>query len=298
MAVIDTQKIVLKKIENCKAALGALPKLSLASVVVGQDSAISAYRASQERIAQQLDSGSEKIQYIPVDLDASVSFEDFSKKIEELNNDDNITGIIINKPFPFSHESEVFSLINKNKDIEGVNTDNLGKLFEDGFILNNKCGNQGRNVLLAPTVRSVLDVLQECGKLDDIRGKRITLVGFSSIIGKPLALILADSLATVSITHIGTSEAGDLKKYIEGADIVISAAGVPELIKGEWIKEGAVVIDVGTSKQGDKLVGDVEFEKAKERAAFITPVPGGVGKLTPLNLYYNLIIAAGKQQNK
>ncbi len=298
MAVIDTQRLALDKINDLKSDLEALPVLGLASVAVGKNTAIDIYRASQEKTAGKIDVSGEKIKYVPVDLDAGISFEDFAKKIDELNNDNSITGIIINKPFPFGHESGVFSLINKDKDVEGVNTDNLGKLFDDNFILTEKLSSEASYVLLPPTVRSVLDILSECVKLDDIKGKRVTLVGFTSIIGKPLALLLANKLATVSITHIGTSEAKDLKNYIEGADIVISAAGVPDLIKGDWVKQGAVVIDVGISKEGDKLVGDVEFQKAKAKAAFITPVPGGVGKLTPLNLYYNLIIAAKKQQNK
>jgi methylenetetrahydrofolate dehydrogenase (NADP+) / methenyltetrahydrofolate cyclohydrolase len=296
MAVVDTDKIALKKIQTCSQLLEASPCLGLASLALEKNDEIAAYRASQEKTARRLDPSGSKIKYFPVDLDAGISFEKLSQKIKELNRDPAVNGIIINKPFSFSCESRVFSLIDVDKDVEGVTIYNLGKLFA-GLNLENILTASGDLVLLPPTARSVLDVLSECLPLAGIRGKRVTLVGFSSIIGKPLALVLAGALATVSLTHIGTSQAGDLEYYSRGADILITAAGVPELIKGEWIKKGAIVIDVGTSKKGGKLCGDVEFEPALARASFITSVPGGIGKLTPLNLYYNLIVAGRRQQD-
>ena len=107
-------------------------------------------------------------------------------------------------------------------------------------------------------------------------------------------MLLANEFATVSITHIGTYESGDLPFYVENADIVISAVGKPAIIKGEWIKKGTVVVDVGMGQVNGKLCGDIEFEVAREKASFITPVPGGVGKLTPLYLYHNLVLAGLK----
>jgi len=260
-------------------------KLCLASVEVGKDDSAKAYRHSQEKVAEELG-----IKYQPIDLKPDISFGEFQSEIQKLNEDKNITGIIINKPFPFENEENVFSLIDEDKDVEGVNPANLGKLFMGNKSIADVTSDEPNAVLIPPTVRSILDVLVSSGN-KEVYGKKVTLVGFSSIIGKPLALILANSFATVSITHIGTYEKGDLADYVKTADILISAVGKPELIKGEWIKQDAVVIDVGTSKKEERIVGDVEFEKASKKASFITPVPGGVGKLTTIFLYHNLVLA-------
>ena len=125
----------------------------------------------------------------------------------------------------------------------------------------------------------------------DLFGKEVTIVGFTNILGKPLSVLLADKLSTVSITHIATYQTGKLAQYVKRADILITAVGKSSLIKGEWIKKGSVVIDVGISRVGDKLDGDVEFNKAKNIASAITPVPKGVGILTAVFLFYNLIKA-------
>jgi len=164
-----------------------------------------------------------------------------------------------------------------------MNLNNLGKFFT------------GQPQFISPTVSSIICMLNQCRV--KFYGKKATVVGFSSLIGKPLALWLGNQFATVSITHIATYEAGDLEAYVKEADILISAAGVPDLIKGSWIKEGAIVIDAGTAQKCGKLTGDVEFNEAKKKASAITPVPGGVGKLTTLFLYHNLIIAAKGKKN-
>lgn len=284
--ILDTDTIYQGRMKKLKEMVKAFPeKLCLASVEVGKDEAAKAYRYSQEKMAQEIG-----IEFRPTDLKSDISFKNFEAEIKKLNEDKTITGIIVNKPFPFGYEEDVFSLIDVNKDVEGVNPANLGKLFLGNKKVADLISEAPESILIPPTVRSILDVLYVSGNIE-VYGKKITIVGFSSIIGKPLALILANSFATVSIAQIGTSEAGHLAEYVKAADILISAVGKPELIKGEWIKEGAVVIDVGTSKKEGRIVGDVEFDKAKEKASFITPVPGGVGKLTPIWLYYNLVLA-------
>jgi len=274
MAIIfDSQKKYNFLLAEIKTKLGAMPKLCLASVAIGQDSSVKSYRSSQERIAKELG-----IEYRPLDLKSDISFAEFKPAIEKLNEDVGVTGIILNKPFPSGwNDADVFSLLNEEKDIEGMHPANLGRFF------------LGQPRFVSPTVRSVQEMLDESGVIP--RGKKVALVGFSSLIGRPLALWLGSKLATVSITHIATDEAGDLPSYIKSADIVISAVGKPGLIKGEWIKEGSVVIDVGTGHKDNKMSGDVEFDKAGKKAAFITPVPGGVGKLTTMFLYHNLVLA-------
>ncbi|MGB9677322.1 MAG: bifunctional 5,10-methylenetetrahydrofolate dehydrogenase/5,10-methenyltetrahydrofolate cyclohydrolase, partial [Candidatus Ratteibacteria bacterium] len=124
----------------------------------------------------------------------------------------------------------------------------------------------------------------------NLYGKEVVMVGHSDIVGKPVALLLVDKFATITICHIGTYDAGKLKEHVERAEILIVAVGKANLIPGEWIKEGAIVIDVGINKVGDKIVGDVEFEKAKEKASWITPVPGGVGPITTAILLRNTVL--------
>jgi methylenetetrahydrofolate dehydrogenase (NADP+)/methenyltetrahydrofolate cyclohydrolase len=126
----------------------------------------------------------------------------------------------------------------------------------------------------------------------DLYGREVVVVGHSEIVGKPLALLLLDKFATVSVCHIGTSKAGKLEEHVNKAEVLIVAVGKAGLIKGEWVKEGAIVIDVGINRVGDKIIGDVEFEEAQKRASWITPVPGGVGPLTVTMLMRNLVEAA------
>ena len=138
------------------------------------------------------------------------------------------------------------------------------------------------------TAGAVMELLNSAGlKTErDFKGKDIVIVGHSEIVGKPLASLLLDKLATVTVCHVGTK---NLKEYIGKAEVLISATGKANLIKGRWIKNGAIVIDVGMSKVGNKITGDVEFEEAKKHASFITPVPGGVGPLTVTMLMSNVV---------
>lgn len=290
MAVVfDAQKEYDSLEKSLKLELKPfLNELCLASVAVGENYSTSLYRGSQQKIAKKLG-----IEYSPIDLKADISFEDFKSEIEALNDNKTVTGIIINKPFPSGWDEEgVFSLLAENKDVEGVHPANLGKLFIGDKAVASALGENPSAILISPTVRSILRALNLSDSLGKLYGKKVAIVGFSLLIGKPLALLLANALATVTIAQIGTYEKGDLAECVSGADIVISAVGVPHLIKGDWIKKGAIVIDVGTGKKDGKLTGDVEFDAASKKAAFITPVPGGVGKLTTMFLYYNLIIAA------
>jgi methylenetetrahydrofolate dehydrogenase (NADP+)/methenyltetrahydrofolate cyclohydrolase len=275
MAVIlEAKKIGMSLKINLKQKIGDLAPLTLASLNVGGDYSTGVYLASQKKVAQELG-----VDYLSIELPEKISQNEVIDKIRELNKDNKVTGIIVNRPFPSHWKEEIiFDAIDYKKDIEGINAYNLGKLF------------LGKAIFISPTVLSVLEFLKSTGI--NLYGKEVVVIGFSAIIGKPLAILLGNMFATVNITHIGTYESGRLPFYVNNADIVISAVGKPHLIKGEWIKEDAVVIDVGTGEKDGKLTGDVEFDAAEEKASFITPVPGGVGKLTPLFLYHNLVIAA------
>lgn len=277
MAVIlDTKQIYEKYKRQLKTKFSIFKPLTLALLKVGKDYPSEIYISSQKKLAEEFG-----VEYLLMEFDETVSFNIFIKQIEELNHDEKITGIMVNMPLPSQwHKDIVFSTIDAGKDIEGMNPVNLGKVI------------LGNPSFLSPTVLSILELLKITEV--DIYGKEITIVGFSSIIGKPLALLLAEKLATINITHIATYETEKLPYYVKRADILISAVGKPHLIKGEWLKEGVIVIDVGTGEKDGKLTGDVDFENAKEKASFITPVPGGVGRLTPVFLFFNLLKAAEK----
>jgi len=274
MAIIfNAQEKYYFLLAQIKAELENMPKLCLASVAIGKDISAQSYRLAQEKLAKELN-----IEYRPLDRESDFPFNEFKTEIKSLNNESGVTGIILNKPFPPQwNDVDAFSLLSEEKDIEGMHPGNLGRFF------------LGQPKFISPTALSVIEIIKESGV--ELYGAKVTLVGFSPLIGRPLALWLGNEFATVSITHIATDKKGDIPFYISGADIVISAVGKPDLIKGEWIKKGAVVIDVGIGHKDNKVSGDIEFDKAKEKAAFITPVPGGVGKLTTIFLYKNLVSA-------
>lgn len=288
--ILEAQEFYSSFVSGIKDELKSMPGLCLASVVIGQHPSTSVYLHSQEKLAKELG-----IKYRFRQLKEHISLGEFKAEIKVLNQDKTVNGIIINKPFPFSDEEEIFSLIDPDKDVEGVHPFNLGKLFSANKYISNILADKTVDLLLPPTVRSVLVFLSLSGR-HSLRGWKITIVGSSALIGKPLALLLANELATISVVQIGTFEKGELPGYVASADILISAVGQPDLIKGEWIKPGAVVIDVGIGKKEGKTAGDVEFAAACQKASFITSVPGGVGKLTPIFLYSNLILAAKRQK--
>ena len=177
---------------------------------------------------------------------------------------------------------KISQFVRPEKDVEGMHPANIGKIVF------------GKATILPCTPAAVMELLKETGA--DLYGKEVVIVGHSEIVGKPLALLLLDKFATVTVAHIGTSKAGKLEEHVRRAEVLIVAVGKAGIIKGEWIKEGAIVIDVGINRVGDKIVGDVEFETAEKRASYITPVPGGVGPLTVTMLMRNLVQAPKLQQ--
>lgn len=186
-------------------------------------------------------------------------------------------GIFITMPLPEGFDSvQIFRVFNYQKDVEGIHPVNLGLLVL-------------RRPRLVPSTAMAALTLIESTRVN-LRGKRATLVGQSAIVGRPLQLLLGERRMMTTVCNTGTSEAM-LKEAVSQADLVVACAGKPGLVRGEWIKEGSIVIDIGTTEVKGKLVGDVEFEEAKKRTAFITPVPGGIGPLTVTMLMRNLIIA-------
>ena len=253
--------------------------LCLAAVQVGENAASAVYLKSQKKTAEALG-----IEFKLITLPKETKESELIDFIGKLNKDEGVTAIIIQMPLPKEINSKVIiEYIDPKKDAEGMHPANLGKVLTGNFDI-------------APcTPLAVMELIKLSGV--KLYGKEVVVVGHSEIVGKPLSLMLLKDFATTTVCHIGTGERGNLPEHVKKAEVLVVAVGKAGLVKGEWVKEGAVVIDVGINRVGDKLVGDVEFEGASRRAGFITPVPGGVGPLTVTMLMRN-VIASYRGQNE
>jgi methylenetetrahydrofolate dehydrogenase (NADP+) / methenyltetrahydrofolate cyclohydrolase len=244
----------------------------LAVVLVGQDPASEVYVRNKRKSCEQVG-----IHSVAHDLDASTSESTLLELIDTLNHDDKINGILVQLPLPDHINSEkVIEAISPNKDVDGFHPYNVGRLV------------QRIPRLRACTPKGIMTLLAETG--ESLVGKEAVIVGQSEIVGRPVALELLIERCTITICH---SKTKDLQAHLARADIVVAAVGVPEFVQGDWLKDGAIVIDVGINRTDDnKLVGDVHFDSAQEKASWITPVPGGVGPMTVASLMENTLIAA------
>ena len=247
----------------------------LAVVLVGEDPASRVYVSMKEKACAAAGIFSDEHK-----LPATTSEVELLNLIGQLNADERIDGILVQLPLPdHIDEGKVLEAISPAKDVDGFHPYNVGRLVT-GSPLFQPC-----------TPYGVMKMLERTGV--ELKGKEVVVVGRSNIVGKPVALMCLAEHATVTICH---SRTVDLAQKVAAADVVIAAVGRPEMIKGGWIKPGAVVIDVGVNRVGDKkLVGDVEFAAACERAAAITPVPGGVGPMTITMLLYNTVESAKRR---
>ena len=249
----------------------------LASVLVGDNDGAQAYVKSQKKTAESLG-----IEYQFHRLDQNIVEEKLIEFVKDLNRDASVNGIIIQMPLPVQIDYKIISqYILPEKDVEGMHPENIGKIVF------------GKAKILPCTPAAVMELLNSTGV--ELYGKEVVVVGHSEIVGKPLALLLLEKFATVTVCHIGTSKSGKLEEHVKKAEVLIVAVGKAGLIKGDLIREGAIVIDVGINRVADKIVGDVDFEGAEKRASWITPVPGGVGPLTVTMLMRNLVEAAKLQ---
>jgi methylenetetrahydrofolate dehydrogenase (NADP+)/methenyltetrahydrofolate cyclohydrolase len=252
------------------AAGGRAP--GLATVIVGDDPASHVYVANKHKACDEVGFvGSHN------ELPADSSTEEVAAVLERLNSDPAVDGILLQLPVPQHLEGgSLTALISPSKDVDGLTPASAGLLA------------LGRPGLRPCTPSGCIELLDRSGV--DIEGAEVVIVGRSDLVGKPIAQLLLQRNATVTIAH---SRTRDLAAVCRRADILVAAAGVPELVKGDWVKEGATVIDVGINRTEDGLIGDVEFAAAAERAAWITPVPGGVGPMTIAMLLKNTVIAYG-----
>lgn len=267
----DLKDTLKDEVAKLKEQTGSVP--SLVNIIVGDDHGSCAYAKSQKNAAEYIG-----IHYELEKLAANISQDDLSQCIKKLNSDASINGIMIHKPLP-SHidYGSVANHVDTIKDLEGINVSNIGKMI------------LGDTKIIPCTPASVMEHIKSTGV--ELRGKEVAIIGHSVIVGKPLSLLLLEEYATVTVCHIATSEAGRLEEHVGRADVVVVAVGKPAVIKGNWIKDGAIVIDVGINRVDGKVVGDVEFDAAAAKASFITPVPGGVGPVTVVMLMRNGIEA-------
>lgn len=281
--IIDGKKISKEMMEELKIRVGALkekniiPKLSV--ILIGEDPASAVYVGHKEKGCAEIGILSDTHRFSD-----SVEEKTVLSLIESLNHQKNVNGILVQLPLPKHLDTKkILSAISYEKDVDGLHVTNMGMLLK------------GEEPLFMPcTPSGIMELILSTGV--EIKGKEAVVIGRSNIVGKPMALMLLDKHATVTICH---SRTANLAEVCRRADILVAAAGRAQMVKGDWVKEGAVVIDVGMNRlapteenKKGKLVGDVDFEAAKDKAAFITPVPGGVGPMTIAMLLRNTVLSA------
>ena len=276
MKILDGKQTALKiseKIKEDVQEFSRKPRLDI--LLVGSDFGSQKYVEMKSKKAQELG-----IECNIHSFDENVSEEELIRFIEKLNIDNQVDGIMVQLPLPkHIQESNILEKISPSKDVDGLTSINLGKLFKND-----------PSAIAPATAKGILKLLREYDI--QIDGQDAVVIGRSDIVGLPTAALLQNENATVTVCHSHTQ---NLKEICKKADILVVGIGKPEYIDREYVKEGAVVIDVGTNKNGEgKLVGDVNFESVKDIASYITPVPGGVGPMTIVCLLSNLIDAYKK----
>lgn len=265
---------VKKEVDNLREK-NVIPKLAV--IMVGDNSASKIYVKNKSKACQECG-----VEFEEILLDANTSMETLLSIIDKLNERTDINGILLQSPIPKDlNIQEAFERISYKKDVDGFNPVNVGKLMI------------GEDTFISCTPYGIIKMLEAYNI--EIEGKHAVIIGRSNIVGKPLAQCLLRNNATVTICH---SKTRDISQITKTADILISAVGRVNMVTSEMVKEGAVVIDVGMNRNDDgKLVGDVDFENVKEKASYITPVPGGVGPMTIAMLMNNVVKATKIQYN-
>ncbi len=282
MKKIDGKKVAAdlrlelkKKVSELKSKYNAVPGLTV--ILVGEDAPSKIYVKNKEKSAIEVGINSKIIKY-PENLEEKVLLD----KIGELNNDKEVSGILVQLPLPkHINKRKVIETIAHEKDVDGFHPMNVGNL-SSGHDSSIPCTPLGCSLLLKQTEKN-------------LSGKHAVVIGRSNLNGKPMTQLLLKENCTVTITH---SKTKDLKTECLRADIIIAAVGIPKLVKGDWVKKDAIVIDVGINKTESGLVGDVDFDEVSKVAKAITPVPGGVGPMTIACLLSNTVECFKKAQSK
>ena len=257
---------IKKEISDLKKKSGKTPSLTV--ILIGDYAPSLLYVKNKEKSAREVGINSEIIRY-----SKNVSEKDILKKIEELTKNDEISGILVQLPLPSQISKEkIINAINPSKDVDGFNPINVGNL------------SSGYDSIVPCTPLGCLLLIKKIES--NLAGKHAVIIGRSNLNGKPMAQLLLKENCTVTIVH---SKTNDLQNECLKADILVAAVGVPNLIKKDWVKKNAIVIDVGINKVGEKIVGDVNFDELKDNVKAITPVPGGVGPMTIACLLKNTL---------
>ncbi len=281
--ILDGKLLAQKLSDELKGEIASLitstgKSVKMVNVMVGEDHGASAYANSQKRVAQRVG-----IEYELLTLPENCSQKNLEMELDKLSHDSLVHAVMLHKPVPQGIDfQKAVKHIAVLKDVEGMNATNFGQLLLGG------------TKILPCTPAAVIEHLRNIPDFS-LRGKDAVVVGRSEIVGKPVALMLLAMNATVTVCHSATDKAGKLQEHIGRADVLVAAVGQAGFVKGEWIQKGCVVIDVGINSVNGKIVGDVDFESAGKRAAYITPVPGGVGPVTVVCLMKNAVEAFKSQ---
>ena len=270
--IIDGKKIAAELISEIKNEVSLIQKkgfkIKLSVILIGDFLPSQIYVKNKQKKAREVNIESEVIKF-----PKEINEKDLLNKINELNKNPDVSGILVQLPIPTHIKKEkVINSIDPNKDVDGFHPQNVGNLAS------------GNEAIVPCTPLGCLSLVKNVVK--DLSGKHAVIIGRSNLNGKPMAQLLLKEDCTVTILH---SKSKDLKSECKRADILISAAGICEMVKGDWVKKGAIVIDVGINKKNDKITGDVDFDDVKKVAKAITPVPGGVGPMTIACLLKNTI---------
>ena len=268
MFLLDGRKVKEVGLENLKSKLAKLDKtLTLAVIQIGNDPASNIYVSNKNKTATNLGCN-----FIHIKFDETVEEKEVLEKIDELNYDEDIDGILVQMPIPkHLNETLIQNRVKSYKDVDGLTDINAGLLVHN------------KDSLISCTPHGILTLLNYYDI--KISKKHVVIVGRSNLVGKPLINLMLNNDATVTVCHSKTENLSDITKT---ADILIVAVGRPNFIKEDMVKDGAVVVDVGINRVDDKIVGDVDFDCVSKKVSAITPVPGGVGQMTILELFNNL----------
>ena len=257
---------IKKEIDFIKSKTGKIPGLTV--ILIGDFAPSQIYVRNKEKNSKEVGINSEVVRY-----SKNVMEEEVLKKIELLNNDNNVSGILVQLPLPSQiNKEKIINSIDPKKDVDGFHPINVGNL------------SSGYKAIVPCTPLGCLLLIKKIEP--SLSGKHAVIIGRSNLNGKPMAQLLLKENCTVTIVH---SKTKDLKVECLKADILVAAVGVANLVKGDWVKKNSIVIDVGINKVGDKIVGDVEFDTVKDKVRAITPVPGGVGPMTIACLLKNTL---------
>ena len=271
--IIDGKKEALSLRENIKNEIELIKKRmnkvpSLTVILIGNFPPSEIYVRNKEKASKEVGIKSNIIRYSD-----NVSEQEILRKIQDLNKDDDVSGILVQLPLPNQiNKEKIINLIDPSKDVDGFNPINVGNL------------SSGYKGIIPCTPLGCLLLLKKVES--NLSGKHAVIIGRSNLNGKPMAQLLLKENCTVTITH---SKTNNLKEECLKADILIASAGVAKLVKKDWVKKGSIVIDVGINKEGEKIVGDVDFNEVKDKVKAITPVPGGVGPMTIACLLKNTL---------